>query len=488
MTRCEDLSLKFADGVISEEELAELEALVARDPQAAQACFVLLDLEGVFRGCRANLDLSEPSMQRIHRMLSNAKIENGVMQAIRRGKRNSPARMPGRTSGSRKVFWWPLAACGVLAAALLIWLAIPSTEVLKPVGRVVYVQDQSVSAGPRPMLVRGSGANEKSEPLVQDMLLRTGDCIRTPSRSEASDADAVSALASVVLDNGATIDLAQETNLRLLAAERMELNAGHIYAVIGELDKPLHIQTPLAEVESSAVRFDLSADKTHSDLLVEAGSATFVNSFGRIKVGSMQRSTVTVAAAPNTPATIMASALWRGRKQRAPAPPAPPALPPEITATTQPNLLENPGFEGGEQNWYGPVISASGKHSVVGTPVHSGTKALQINFDESEYGVGQDVPVSAKATYNISAWVKMDVSNPNASARLCIGFRELNKKEVTWVNVGEVKGTRDWIKLSGRVSAPKNAVKATVFVQASKLANTSGTIWTDDFEMLEASR
>jgi len=57
MTRIEELTLKMLEGMISEEEMNELDWTVASDPAAARKHIALLELEATLRGMRTNVDV-----------------------------------------------------------------------------------------------------------------------------------------------------------------------------------------------------------------------------------------------------------------------------------------------------------------------------------------------------------------------------------------------------------------------------------------------
>lgn len=62
MTRSEELTLKLLDGAIGEEELNELEWLIATDAEGCDAHVALLELEGVLRGRSAYVDFADSIM------------------------------------------------------------------------------------------------------------------------------------------------------------------------------------------------------------------------------------------------------------------------------------------------------------------------------------------------------------------------------------------------------------------------------------------
>jgi len=85
MNRVDELTLRYLDGVITGEELAELESLVAvADSDAARRCLALLEQEGVLTGERADLDLADGVLRQVRAALAQ-RIEARVMAGIDEG-------------------------------------------------------------------------------------------------------------------------------------------------------------------------------------------------------------------------------------------------------------------------------------------------------------------------------------------------------------------------------------------------------------------
>jgi hypothetical protein len=80
MTRVEELTLRLADGELSDREFEELERLVLRDPAAARTHLALLDLEAELRTQTEEPGLSHQTMQRLRATLH---LKTAVMDQIR---------------------------------------------------------------------------------------------------------------------------------------------------------------------------------------------------------------------------------------------------------------------------------------------------------------------------------------------------------------------------------------------------------------------
>jgi concanavalin A-like lectin/glucanase superfamily protein/FecR-like protein len=150
MTRAEELTLKLADGSISDSEFEELERLVRDDPAARQIHLEQLDLEAELRGERPASDLAEGAMQRLEKRLL-ADVENGVMERIQaRGaaKRPRTARSVRRFQPRSTASWWMFAAAGLFVAAVLFLVLGPSEQTPAPIRTVKESRPRAASPEP----------------------------------------------------------------------------------------------------------------------------------------------------------------------------------------------------------------------------------------------------------------------------------------------------------------------------------------------------
>ncbi len=93
MNRVKELTLKYIDADIADEEIEELESLVASDPDARALHISLLEQEAVLRGGRVNLNLAPPTLAKIREEVSH-RIEDRVMASIQEGTPRSPRLLP----------------------------------------------------------------------------------------------------------------------------------------------------------------------------------------------------------------------------------------------------------------------------------------------------------------------------------------------------------------------------------------------------------
>ena len=89
MKTIEELTLRYLDDELSDDELARLDELVDTDPEARDAFVALVEQEGLLRGLsggQVSVDVSEATVRRIREKLS-ARVEEGVMKTIRESQR-----------------------------------------------------------------------------------------------------------------------------------------------------------------------------------------------------------------------------------------------------------------------------------------------------------------------------------------------------------------------------------------------------------------
>ncbi len=112
------LTLKLADGRLTDAERLQLAGLLEGDPAALEMHVALLEQEAVLRGCRLDLDLAEATLALV-KSSSTKRTASGVLQKIRR--RQSGADGPAVPTGwawlGGRRFWQ--AAAGLAAAVLL---------------------------------------------------------------------------------------------------------------------------------------------------------------------------------------------------------------------------------------------------------------------------------------------------------------------------------------------------------------------------------
>jgi hypothetical protein len=110
------------------------------------------------------------------------------------------------------------------------------------------------------------------------------------------------------------------------------------------------------------------------------------------------------------------------------------------------NVLKNPGFENGTEEW----TDRSCKIEVVTTPVHSGTKSAKaFGRTETWQGIKQSLlgKVTNGKTYKISAWVRLENSGADT---ITISIEQADDNDTKYINVvsGSANNT-GWVELSG---------------------------------------
>ena len=110
------------------------------------------------------------------------------------------------------------------------------------------------------------------------------------------------------------------------------------------------------------------------------------------------------------------------------------------------NVLKNPGFENGTEEW----SDRSCKIEVVTTPVHSGAKSAKA-FGRTEMWQGIKQSLLGKVlngkTYKISAWVRLENAE---SDTVTISIEQTDDNGTQYKNVAKVTaGKTEWVELSG---------------------------------------
>jgi hypothetical protein len=107
------------------------------------------------------------------------------------------------------------------------------------------------------------------------------------------------------------------------------------------------------------------------------------------------------------------------------------------------NLINNPGFEDGMNQWWGfGSTDGTGSGTIVSSPVHSGTKALKIEYPGTQnwdFSQGSRIPVSPGEVYDLSCWVKVetytagDINNPEGIASFLVTLYDSDYKTLYYV-------------------------------------------------------
>ena len=135
------------------------------------------------------------------------------------------------------------------------------------------------------------------------------------------------------------------------------------------------------------------------------------------------------------------------------------------------NLLQNPGFESDLSGWTSGTIATS--------PVHSGSKALQI-LARSTVAVTstQTVAIAAGTSYQASGW--LGVSNNAGGAKIQVQWRDASGTLIRTDTVKTLSGTAGWTQGSTSVTAPAGATQARFVLRTEIEADGAGQAWFDD--------
>jgi ferric-dicitrate binding protein FerR (iron transport regulator) len=252
MNRVDELTLKLADGTLTESEREELESLLAADPEGARRHFDLLDLEAALRGAGEPPDVVEATMARL-----DATVTDTLIRRIAELPAPPWARRPARR---RRLLVAAGAAASVAAAVLA-----AVTFLIRPPGG-------TGAAGVRLVVVRG-------EAMVQG--------IDGPARAAAAglDLQGDQVLSAVGESSAAAAEYADRTRLTIAGDGRVRFRdtsdgGKAVVCLAGTLQvdvtpqppgRPLVVDTPHAHIEVEGTRFTVSVIPASSRVDVDEG-------------------------------------------------------------------------------------------------------------------------------------------------------------------------------------------------------------------------
>ncbi|MGB7583016.1 MAG: carbohydrate binding domain-containing protein [Sedimentisphaerales bacterium] len=125
------------------------------------------------------------------------------------------------------------------------------------------------------------------------------------------------------------------------------------------------------------------------------------------------------------------------------------------------NVLKNPGFENGIEDW----SDRSCKIEAVTTPVHSGAKSAKVFGRTAEWqGIKQSLlgKVLNGKTYKISAWVRLENADANT---ITISIEQADDKGTKYKNVAKATASKtEWVELSGEFTLSASGTLTTLDV------------------------
>lgn len=153
----------------------------------------------------------------------------------------------------------------------------------------------------------------------------------------------------------------------------------------------------------------------------------------------------------------------------------------ETGAGAAENLIDNPGFERGE-NGQVATWRSIGDVKWVKDEVHSGQRALKVHATGETAKIRSNwfrVPVDARI--DVSAWMKAEnVVSPGSYYKLRLNLTAYQADRQTKVESWDLvstEGSFDWKKVQGSVVVPADTQYMHLEAQ---LTNSSGTFWIDD--------
>jgi hypothetical protein len=100
------------------------------------------------------------------------------------------------------------------------------------------------------------------------------------------------------------------------------------------------------------------------------------------------------------------------------------------------NLIDNPGFEDGMNHWWGfGSTEGTGSGTIVSSPVHSGTKALKIDYPDNQnwdFSPGSRISVEPGQIFDISCWAKTEAYSAGGQAQFCVIMYDSDYNTLFW--------------------------------------------------------
>lgn len=117
--------------------------------------------------------------------------------------------------------------------------------------------------------------------------------------------------------------------------------------------------------------------------------------------------------------------------------------------------------------------------SVATGPVHSGTRALQIQPSATAYrNAVQEKPAQAGAGFSASAWGS--TSNLAGGAEVWLAWYGPGMVSLRWDPIGTLKATSPWTRFSGTKIAPAGTALVRIVLRTAAEPDGSGSAWFDD--------
>lgn len=335
MTRGEQVTVHLLEGAAGQSEVDELEWLLATDSEELERHLALLELEGLLRAMRKDLDVVESTMQKVDQAQAQREQEE---QAIRSASQPSAAGVAQRRKRSRR----KRAPIGLYVLLGVVVLVVAGLAVALMMRRAEQARQQKTppnqarlerllpDAGPPggqvpawfpPDEQRAASplAEMTSESVLDPYIMRDGKSFKPAIRSVFRPGNVLHA----GTHTGLVVGYDQNTQLTVLpytVVEFLEAAGGHIGArlidlKIGQLQvrtdddpaRPLRIYTDQAIIRPGASRFTVTADMGQTEVEVQTGNVVVARREGdeSEQVDSGQR----IVVAPAVPLVARAGEM-----------------------------------------------------------------------------------------------------------------------------------------------------------------------------------
>jgi ferric-dicitrate binding protein FerR (iron transport regulator) len=305
MNRLDDLTLRLADGELTDDETAELRLILAQDSEAQRRHVLLLELEGRLRGGDCVTDVAPAVMQTVQAGHED-RVVGAVMKQI--GTRAAPARRASRMRVlDRRVLSW---RAGLAAAAALLIVALGLSQLRRP--PLPMAPPTAVPAFASVLRVSGPATvlrGAERVAVVAGAALTAGDRLETGAGAQLTVTWRGATRVTLAPDTELTLD-ADATRERFLdlSARALHVARGAITADVAPqpAGQALAFVTPHARAIVVGTRLWLRVAEAETRLEVAEGRVIFERFAGgstiEIAAGSFALATPPIVSADDTPA------------------------------------------------------------------------------------------------------------------------------------------------------------------------------------------
>ncbi|AMV26355.1 WD domain, G-beta repeat [Gemmata sp. SH-PL17] len=267
MTRIAELTLRLLDHALTDAEDAELDALIATDPEAEAEHLALLELEAELRGLRTGFDLSDVTLAMV-RDAQTERTTDAVMAEIADlapptwAARVEPVVVASTEPHVRRRLWAGVVALATCAAvvAFAVWVVSKPAEIVQPKPDEPALETRAFAK-----LSRKEGIVEVLDPAGDAILaeegadLPAGFTLRTVGDDSHAVVDLISDQSRFEIEPDSVVRFRDGTPENATKPQ-LFLAAGQLTAAITpQANRPMVVGTPVAEVSTRSGLFVVSS-------------------------------------------------------------------------------------------------------------------------------------------------------------------------------------------------------------------------------------